>query len=382
MQAEQDPSGVIVHLRRPTAQSERTWAPLVVAGVALALGGCGASATTDAGPRHDARPSLVEDPSPPLPTPTGALRVRLANFVVAGPSLTICLSTIPGTGVAETEGHILGSPDPARGLDGTLPYPGISPYIPLPTYAADGFAYVVRLYDRASVPFALGGVCPQPGAVTPLVEATLPTATTPPRATLVAAGVPPGAPVACAGGCPAPRAFVIADDPTPPTAGARARVVHTVPNLPAPIHVCFDPDYVIGAPGAMAPIRVLPEASDTNGLSFGEATAFVDVPPLSGGPGAFFVHATVPGVPDCAPPTTALGPITVPFPVPDTAPAEVARVIDAGDVISFFAFGRAGRPCMEDAECAGVPGARCSARGVCTDALDPSILPWQDVMGM
>lgn len=381
MQAERETSGACALARRSGA---RTIAVVSMAtGLAVATAACGSAPAGDAGPAHDARPALVVDPSSePLPSPTGALRVRLANFVVAGPNLTICLSTIPGTGVRETPGRILGSPDPARGLDGTLPYPGVSPYIPLPTYAAEGFAYVVRLYDRASVPFALGGLCPEPGSVTPVVEATLPTATTPPFTTLVAAGVPAGAPVACAGGCPSPRAVVIGDDPTPPTAGARARVIHTVPNLPAPIHVCFDPDFVVGAPGAMPPVRVLPEAADTDGIAFGEATAFVDVPPLAGAPGAFFVHATVPGVPDCAPPTAALGPITVPFPVPETAPREVARVIDAGDVISFFAFGRAGRPCMESAECAGVPGATCSPRGVCTDALDPSILPWQDVMGM
>lgn len=354
-----------------------------VVALAGALGACGSSATPDSGAPYDARASFVQDPATdPPPTPTGVQRVRLANLVVAGPNLTICLSTIPGTGVAETTGHMLGSPDPARGLDGTLPYPGVSPYLTLPTYSAPGFAYVIRLFDRATLPFALGGVCPAAGTVAPVAEATLVSATTPPIATLAAMGVPPGAPVACAMGCPAPRAVVFADDPTPPVGAARARVVQSVPNLPAPIHVCFDADYVPGTPGMIPSMRVLPEAADTNGIAFGEVTGFIDVPPMSGPPGAFFVHVTVPGVPDCAPPTLALGPITVPFPVPETAPADVARVIDAGDVITFFAYGRAGTPCMDDSTCAVIPGGICHPLAhICQDVLSPSVLPWQDVMG-
>ncbi len=352
--------------------------------VAMAtVAACGSSATPDSGAPYDARAGFVLDPTTdPPPTPTGLQRVRLANLVVAGPNLTICLSTIPGTGVPESTGHMLGTPDPARGLDGTLPYPGVSPYIPLPTYSAPGFAYVVRLYDRAVLPFALGGICPAAGTVAPVAEATLVSASTAPYATVAAMGVPAGAPVACAMGCPAPRAVVIADDPTPPEAGARARLVQSVPNLPAPIHVCFDADYVPGTPGMIPSTRVLPEAADTNGIAFGEVTGFIPVPPLAGAPGAFFVHVTVPGVPDCAPPTLALGPITVPFPVPETAPADVARVIDAGDVITFFAYGRAGTPCMEDATCAVIPGGVCHPLArICQDVLSPSVLPWQDLMG-
>jgi len=283
--------------------------------------------------------------------------VRLAHFVVAGPNLTVCLSTIPGTGVAETTGRILGTPDPARMLDGTLPFPSVSPTIPLPIYGAPGFGYAVRLYNRADVPFALGGACPAIGSVAPVVEGRFVASELPgTQVTFVAIGALPDAPISCgASPCPAPRFAVIADDRSAPAAGtARARVMQTIPNLPLPIHVCFDPDFIPGANGPMPSQRVLPEPSDTDGLAFGESTTFVTVPPLSGTPGAFFVHLQVPGAPDCVAMTAALGPITLPFPVPASAPADVARTIDAGDVLTLFAFGQ---------------------------VLSPNILPWQDVMG-
>ncbi len=349
------------------------------------LSSCGSSSSgPDAGDDFDARAGFVEDPGGgTLPTPTGVFYLRLANMLVGGPNLTICLSTTPGTGVAEGTGHMIGTVDPARGLDGTLPYPGVSPYIPFPTYPAEGYAVTVRLYDRADVPFtALGGACPTAGTIEPVVQSTVDAATAAPRGTLVAMGVVEGAPVTCVRGCPAPQAVVFADDPTPAATGARVRVVQTVPNLPAPIHICFDPDYVDASNAGAAPAtRVLPPMSDINGLSFAEATPFIDVSALATTPGAFFVHVTVPGPPDCAAATLALGPITLPFPVPSTAPADVARTIDNGDVLTLFAFGRSGDTCTDDTACAPLGGTCNTARRLCQDALSPSVLPWQDVMG-
>lgn len=356
----------------------------LVASLGGALAGCDKpSNTPDANADYDARPGFVEATGDPLPHPTGAFGLRLANLLVAGPNLTICISTIAGEGVPETTGHMIGTVDPARGLDGTLPYPGVSSYIPFPQYDAPGFAYVVRLYDRAALPFAaLGAPCPSVGTLEPVVVGTVETASASPRTTLAAIGVVPGAPVACAADCPAPRALVIPDDPTPGPAG-RARVVHTIPNLPLPIHVCFDPDFVSPAqPGDIPAMRVLPVASDTDGLSFGEVTDFIDVPPLSAPPGAFFVHLNAPGAPDCYPATIALGPLTLPFPVPETAPADVARTISAGDVLSLFAYGRMGSPCADDSTCAPLGGTCNAAAHVCMDILSPSVLPWLDVMGM
>lgn len=351
----------------------------------LALAGCPRTDTSDSGRNVDAREPILTDDAGEPPTPTGLLRVRLAHFVVAGPNLTVCLSTIPGTGVAETTGHILGTPDTARMLDGTLPFPAVSPTIPLPIYDAPGFGYVVRLYNRADVPFALGGACPAIGSVAPVVEGTFIASELPGTdVAFVAIGALPGAPISCGGGaCPTPRFAVIADDRSAPALGtARARVMHTIPNLPLPIHVCFDPDFTAAANGPMPSQRVLPEASDTNGLAFGESTTFVTVPPLSGTPGAFFVHLQAPGAPDCFAMTAALGPITLPFPIPATAPADVARTIDVGDVLTLFAFGRLGAACTTDEDCAAIPGGICApGRNLCVDALSPSVLPWQDVMG-
>ncbi len=372
----------------PHASKGRAGGALVVVPlVALALGSCSATTTgPDANANYDARPGFVEDPaSDPLPTPTGGLRLRLANMIVAGPNLTICLSTIPGTGVPETTGHMIGTVDPARGLDGTLPYPGISPYIPFPTFAAEGYAIVVRLYDRADLPFAaLAAACPAVGTIEPIVVGTVVTATAAPLTTLVAMGVVPDSGIDCGvRDCPEPSAVLFADDATPAASGARVRVVQTVPNLPAPIHICFDPDYVDAAnPGAAPSTRVLPLMSDINGIAYAEATPFIDVPALSGTPGAFFVHVTVPGPPDCAALTLALGPITLPFPVPATAPVDVARTIDNGDVLSLFAFGRTGATCTDDTACAPTGGTCNTARRLCQDPLSPNVLPWQDVIGM
>lgn len=359
-----------------------TFAGMALTGVALA--GCPHTSATDAGRNVDAREPILTDDAGTPPTPTGVLRVRLAHFVVAGPNLTVCLSTIPGTGVAETTGHILGTPDAARMLDGTLPYPAVSPTIPLPIYDAPGFGYAVRLFNRADVPFVLGGACPTDGSITPVVEGRFAVESLPGHdVTFVALGVPAGAPVRCGTGtCPTPHFVALADDFSTPAAGtARARVVHTIPNLPLPIHVCFDPDYTTAANGPLPATRVLPAMSDTDGLAFGEATTFVTVPPLSGTPGAFFVHLQAPGAPDCFAATAALGPITLPFPVPATAPADVARTIDAGDVLSLFAFGRLGGTCMTNDDCAAIPGGICApGRNLCVDALSPSVLPWQDVI--
>lgn len=344
----------------------------------------------DAGPLFDAARPPYLAPDAPRPMPVGLVEVRLSNLVPASPNLTVCVSTIAGTGAPETGGTILGEPDPSLGSDGTLPYPGVSGYLPLPVLATEGYAYVLRLYDRADVPFALAGPCPPAGTVAPVVEATLVPADLggTGRFTAVALGVLPGSPVACAGGCPPVRLAIFPDDPMPAASAARLRVVHAIPNLPAPIEICVDPDLVIDvttgmatANGPIPSVRVLPPASDVDGLSFGEASPFVESMPLTVA-GAVFVHAVSPLAPSCVAPTLLLGPIPIPFPVPASAPAEVARTFDVGDVITSFAFGRVGMPCASDADCLAPLMGRCSTtRMICEDLLSPSVLPWQDVVG-
>lgn len=341
----------------------------------------------DVGPLLDTARAPYE--APDAARPSGYLEVRLANLSPAAPNLTVCLSTIAGTGAPETTGRILGEPDAAAGLDGTLPYPGVSPYIPVPVFSTPGFGYVVRLYDRADLPFTLGGACPEPdGAITPLFSADLETAALmgARRATVIAMGVLPGTPTACAPSCPEPQVVVIPDDPNANPEGARIRLVHAIPNVPVPIEVCLDPDQVIDTTtgmmmnGPLPSTRVLPEASDTNGLRFGETSGFVDAPALRTS-GVLYVHAVSGAAPSCSAPTLLLGPFPIPLPVPPTTPPEVARTLDAGDVITAFAYGRAGTPCSDDSMCIAALGGRCGARGSCTDALSPGVLPWQDVMG-
>lgn len=343
----------------------------------------------DVGPLLDTARPVYE--APDAVRITGYLEVRLANLSPAAPNLTVCLSTVAGTGAPETTGRILGEPDPAAMLDGTLPYPGVSPYIPVPIYDTPGFGYVVRLYDRADLPFSLGGACPAAdGAVTPLftaeLETAMLTASGARRATVMAMGVLPGTPTSCAGGCPAPQVVVITDDPTPMAEGVRLRLVHAIPNVPVPIEVCLDPDQAINTMTGMmtngpAPsMRILPEASDTDGMRFGETSGFIDAPPLSTS-GVLYVHAVASGVPSCNAATLLLGPFPIPLPVPATAPLEVARTFDAGDVITAFAYGRAGTPCTESAMCIAALGGMCGPRGSCVDALSPGVLPWQDVIG-
>ena len=362
----------------------------ILASSTLVLGSCiTRPGEPDVGPLLDT--ALPPYQAPDAPRATGYLEVRLANLSPAAPNLTVCLSTIAGTGAPETTGRILGEPDAAAGLDGTLPYPGVSPYIPVPLYDTPGFGYVVRLYDRADLPFSLAGPCPEAdGAVTPLFTAELETAPLTAsgarRATVMAMGVLPGTPTSCAGGCPEPQIVVIPDDPTPMAAGVRLRLVHAIPNVPVPIEVCLDPDQVINTMTGMmtngpAPsIRVLPEASDTDGMRFGETSGFIDAPPLIAS-GVLYVHAVASGVPSCNAATLLLGPFPIPLPVPATAPMEVARTLDAGDVITAFAYGRAGTPCTETAMCIAALGGTCGPRGACVDALSPGVLPWQDVIG-
>jgi hypothetical protein len=337
----------------------------------------------DAGSLLDTAPPSYDPPD--AARPIGRIEVRLAHLSPAGPNLTVCLATIPGTGVPATTAHILGEPDPARGLDGTLPYPAISPYVPLPVYGSPGFGYEVRLYDRGELPFTLAGACPDDGSITPLFSSALEVgplvSAGVTRVTVAAVGVLPGAPVACAAGCPGPELIAFPDDPTSNPIRVRLRLVHAIPNIPVPIEVCVDPDQdvVAGTNGPLPSTRVLPEEADTDGVGFRDDTAFVELPALifSGG---ITVHAVMMGVPSCVAPTQLLGPIPVPLPIPDTAPPEVARVFEAGDVITAFAYGRAGTPCMDDSTCIAALGGRC-VRNVCTDALSPSVLPWQDVMG-
>ena len=367
---------------------QRTAAALLTA----ALASCTArAAEPDVGPLLDVSrpPYAAPDASGSL---AGYLQVRLANLAPASPNLTVCLSTVAGTGAPETTGHILGEPDPAAGLDGTLPYPGVSSYIPVPYFSTPGFGYVVRLYDRAVLPFALGGTCPPAdGDVAPLFTAELEVGPLVSagalRATVIAAGVLPGTPTLCMGGCPPPQVIVVPDDPTPSATGARIRVVHAVPNLPVPIEICLDPDQIIDVEGGVfmnGPIpsmRVLPESTDTDGLRFGETSAFIDAPPLQTN-GVLYVHAVAAGVPSCNPATLLLGPYPIPLPLPAGAPPEVASTLDVGDVITAFAFGRVGGPCEDDGDCLAPLGGTCNTmRMICQDALSPSVLPWQDVIG-
>lgn len=364
---------------------------LCIAAAIGALASCRTATTApDAGPLYDtARPPYVA-PDAPRPRPVGLLEVRLANLIPASPNLTVCLSTIAGTGAPETRGTILGEPDPSIGSDGTLPYPGVSGYLPLPALATPGHAYVLRLYDRRDVPFALAGACPVVGTIPPIVQGTVS-----PSAlggmgpfSAVALGVLPGTPVACAGGCPPVRLAIFPDDRTAQPAAARTRLVHAIPNLPAPIEVCVDPDMVVSpttgmveANGAIPAVRFLPPASDADGLSFGEASPFVSSMPLQTA-GAIFVHAIAPGVPSCNAATLLLGPTPIPFPIPPEYPAEVARTIDPGDVITNFAFGRVGTPCTADDMCIAALMGVCQApRMICRDVLSPNVLPWQDVIG-
>lgn len=349
-----------------------------------------APSVPDGGPLYDAARPTYRAPDAPGPRPVGLLRVRLANLVPASPNLTVCLSTIAGTGAPEAGGTILGEPSPATGSDGTLPYPGVSGYLPLPARDTPGHAYVLRLYAREDVPFVLTGPCPAPGTVAPIAEATLTTADLGGAGPFTAAviGVLPGSPVACAGPCPPVRVAIFPDDLASVASAARIRLVHAIPNLPAPIEVCIDPDLAIDAAtgmptgdGPIPSVRVLPPATDLDGLSFGEATPFVEAMPLTTA-GAVFVHAVAPGVPSCNAATRLLGPLPIPFPLPAGLPPEVARTFDAGDVITSFAFGRAGTPCATDADCIAALGGTCAApRMICADALSPSVLPWQDVMG-
>jgi len=356
----------------------------------LSLGACSTARTEpDVGPLLDTAraPFESQDSGARL---TGYLQVRLANLSPAAPNLTICLSTIAGTGAPETTGRILGQPDAATGSDGTLPFPGVSPYVPVPIYDTPGFGYVMRLFSRDDLPFALAGPCPDAASdIMPLFTANLSTASLAgvSRATVIAAGVLPGTPVSCAGTCPAPQIILIPDDPTPNPAGARVRLVHAIPNVPVPIEVCLDADEVINigagmfSNGPLPRTRVLPEASDTNGMVFGETSEFIDTPPLRNS-GVLYVHAVMSGVPSCNAATQILGPFPFPLPVPSGTPADVARTLDAGDVITAFAFGRAGNPCTDDTMCIAALGGVCNTtRGMCVDALSPSVLPWQDVRG-
>ncbi len=355
--------------------------------VALTFGCTTRAAPYDGGALRDAAREDFDAAHVEL-TPVGYAQVRLVNLIPASPNLVVCLSTIAGTGLTETEGHILGAPDARLMTDGTLPYPGISPYLPLPLYDTPGLTYVIRLYSREEVPFVMLGICPRPGSIAPVIEARVEASavTVGTLYSAVAFGVLPGTPVSCgASACPPPAVRLFPDDLTPPSGiRARVRLFQGIPNLPAPIHVCVDLDFqIVGGvvmDGPFPPIRALPPVADTDGVAFGEMSGFVDSPVLSTS-GAFFVHAQIAGLPDCDPATLILGPIPVPLPVPDTAPTEVARTIDRGDVITNFAFGRVGAICVTNADCAATAGMCNTARHVCEDVLSPNLLPWQDVQG-
>ena len=56
-------------------------------------------------------------------------------------------------------------------------------------------------------------------------------------------------------------------------------------------------------------------------------------------------------------------------------------MLERGDVITNFAFGRVGAACTGDGDCVTTMGVCNTARHVCEDALSPNLLPWQDVQG-
>lgn len=368
---------------------------LVGFGVALAFAGCNTPAAGhDAGALRDAPPAPF-DAGPPNPdvgmVGIGTTYVRMVNLIPAGPNLTVCLATIPGTGIAPTPAHIIGQPDPSIPSDGTLPYPGVSPYLPAPIYDVPGFGYELRLYNRADLPFSSLARCPDVGqSPAPVITARIMAADVmvDHHYSLTIIGVLPGTPVTCPGNCPEVQTRMFEDSLTPPAGNSvRVRLFQGVPNLPGPIHVCFDLDYSAGGDGPIPPSRSLPPAADTDGLAFGEVTPYIPIPPVTT-VGAFYTHLNVAGVPDCDPSTRLLGPTTVPLPVPATAPVDVARVFAAHDVITNFAFGRVGSACTTAADCVAPSSVcttdtpcTCDPTGHCADALAGNLLPWRDVRG-
>lgn len=378
------------------------WALVGSAFLLTALGGCRTAATPpDAGPLRDAAPTPYDAGPPRMDSgiALGTTYVRLVNIIPASPNLTVCLATIPGTGIPPAPARIIGQPDPTIMSDGTLPSPGVSPYLPAPVYDARGFGYELRLYSREELSFSQFGPCPDVGASpAPIATARIvadPMSATPAQVdhhySLVLIGVLPNTPVQCTGACPEVQVRIFEDFLTPPTGtNVRVRLFQGVPNLDYPIHVCFDLDYRVDAMtgmvnnGPIPPVRSLPPAADTDGLAFGEVTPFINIPQVTSA-GAFYTHATVPGVPDCDPSTLLLGPTTVPLPVPDTAPVDVARVFHSGDVITNFAFGRSGAPCTVDADCVApssvctMAPCTCDSTHHCHDDLAGNLLPWRDV---
>ena len=369
------------------------WCLLVVLAFALAIGGCNAHPTVhDGGPLLDASPPAFDAGPPSMDAGTvHSVNVRLVNLIPASPNLTVCIATIPGTGVAPTTAHIIGSPSAQS--DGTLPYPAVSPYLTAPVFDAPGFGYDLRLYNRADLPFSALGPCPSGASPAPVARVHIDGSmvTNGGHYAVVLIGVLPGTPVQCTGACPPVQVRVITDDLAPaPPHQFRSRLFNAIPNLPAPIHVCFDYDYaVVGGvvmDGPAPPGRVLPVGAGAPGLAFGEVTTFIHIPPVTT-VGAFYTYSTIAGVPDCDPSTLLQGPVTVPLPVPASAPIDVARVFIAGDVVTNFAFGRQGAPCTTAADCVApssictMAPCTCDRTHHCADDLAGNLLPWRDVRG-
>jgi hypothetical protein len=208
--------------------------------------------------------------------------------------------------------------------------------------------------------------------------------------TIAIIGVLPDSQVSCSGACPPVQVRVFPDNFTlPPHREFRARLFQGIPNLPGPIHVCVDPLYtsptVHGTESRILPPPGMP------GLNFGEVTTFIASPaldpPMGSIQGAIYTHLSVMGVPDCDPSTLLQGPVTIPLPVPASAPVDVARTFKAGDVITNFAFGRAGAPCTTASDCVAPTSVcvmhpcTCDATQHCVDDLAGSTLPWRDVRG-
>lgn len=374
--------------------SKLVWGSLLRVGTVLALGACTTTAAHDAGMLRDAAPPEYD--AGPLGMDSGmvgvgTVYVRMANLIPASPNLTVCIATRPGTGIGLTTAHIIGQPDASIMSDGTLPGPGVSPYLPAPVFDAPGFGYQIRLYDRAQLPFSSLAACPDEGAQpapVAVIELDASHVMVGHHYTAALIGVLPGTPVECAGTCPAVQVRMFEDDMTPPTGrNVRVRLFNGIPNLPAPIHICFDPDYVDAAhPGLLPETRSLPPAADTDGIAFGEVTPFIAIPEVVS-MGAFYTHATVAGQPDCSPATLLQGPVTVPLPVPDSAPVDVARVFARGDVITNFAFGRVGSDCNTASDCVApssicsMAACTCDSTSHCVDDLAGNLLPWRDVRG-
>ncbi|AKF07943.1 DUF4397 domain-containing protein [Sandaracinus amylolyticus] len=304
--------------------------------------------------------------------------IRLAHLIPGGPPVHVCIHAdgVPGTLALITRNTMMSPPPPQA-----VPYPGVSNYTnALPLLS---LPYTVRVYNAADINEAAAQPCPAETATTPTplitTEIDVSTDLTPGAYHTVAAiGLPGGA------GAQAPQLIISVDDLSDPAAGkARVRLFHAVPNLPGNVDVCYDAD---GA-GAGEPTRIFDD------VAFSDVEDYIEIDPTPAG-ATFAVHIHNAAAPACAEATRALGPIPVPLPVPAT-PANLQSSFDEGEVITVFAAGRAAplvQPadgsCADADECAGLnptlPAAAlvCNAAMRCQDRLGPTVIPWQDNLGI